>query len=103
MASLQTHKPSDPDSAKKEERFEARITTYQKALFQKAASITGQPIGSFVITSAQEKAVTTVRDHETMTLTAREAEAFVHALREPPEPVERLRKAARRRKERFVG
>jgi len=63
MASLLTYKSSDDNSAKKE-RLEARITTAQKTLFTRAADIMGISLTSFVVTSAQEKAVTTVRDYE---------------------------------------
>lgn len=82
----------------KRARFEARITTDQKALFQRAAALTGRSLTDFVISSAHEVASRTVREHEVMTLSARDRETFVAALLEPPAPGKRLRKAARRYK-----
>jgi uncharacterized protein (DUF1778 family) len=98
MASLQRHKGSDRDSSKKE-RLEARITTGQKTLFLRAATLTGRSLTDFVVASAQEKAMSTVREYEAMTLSARDTAAFVSALLNPPAPGERLRKAARRYKQ----
>ena len=97
-ASLQARKGSDHDSAKKE-RLEARITSDQKSLFLRAATLTGRSLTDFVVASAQEKAMSTVREYETMTLSARDTTAFVSALLNPPTPRERLRKAARRYKQ----
>ncbi len=93
MASLQTHKAPNNGSAK-ESRLEARITADQKALIQRAANLTGRSVTDFVVTTVQEKAIRTVREYETMTLSARDSEAFVSALLNPPAPGARLRKAA---------
>ena len=98
MASLQKHKGSDRDNAKKE-RLEARITTDQKTLFLRAASLTGRSLTDFVVASAQEKAMSTVREYEAMTLSAHDSAAFVSALLNPPAPGAQLRKAARRYKQ----
>lgn len=99
MASLQEHKASDRDNAKNE-RLEARITTNQKTLFQKAARLSGRTLTGFVVAAAQEKAMDTVREYEGMTLSARDTAAFVSALLNPPAPEARLRKAVRRYKQR---
>ena len=101
MASLQKHKASGRDSAKKE-RLEARITPDQKDLFTRAAAINGLTLTSFVIASAQEKAVTTVRDYEAITLSDNDRKVFVDALLNPPEPSEALRDAARLHKQRVA-
>ena len=98
MASLQTHKAPNSGSAK-ESRLEARITGDQKTLFQKAAKLTGRSLTDFVVATVQETAIRTVREHETMTLSARDSEAFVTALLNPPAPGARLRKAAQNYKQ----
>jgi len=84
--------------ASKKARFEARITSDQKALFLQAAAITGRSMTDFVVSSAHEVAMRTVREHESMTLTARDRKAFVEALLKAPAPGKRLRKAADRYK-----
>ena len=98
MATPQTHKAPERDSAKKE-RLEARITTDQKTLFLRAATLTGRSLTDFVVASAQEKAISTVREYDAMTLSAHDTAAFVSALLNPPAPGSQLRKAARRYKQ----
>ena len=77
-------------------RLEARITEEQKELFLRAAAITGRSLTDFVVSSAHETAARTVRDQDVLTLSARDREAFVSALLNPPAPGKRLREAARR-------
>ena len=84
----------------KTERLEARVTVEQKTLLLRAAALTGRSLTDFVIASAQEIATRTVREHEAMRLSARDREAFVTALLNPPVPGPRLRKAAERYKQR---
>jgi uncharacterized protein (DUF1778 family) len=79
-------------------RLEARISTQQKKLLQKAASIQGRTVSEFVIASAQEAARNVVQDFESIALSARDSKIFVKALLNPPAPSERLRTAAQRYK-----
>ena len=88
----------DRASAKKA-RLEARITPGQKAFFERAAALLGRSLTDFVVSSAQEIAARTVREHEAMILGARDRETFVAALLEAPAPGKRLRKAAERYKD----
>ena len=83
-------------STRKRERLEARITSEQKAVFQRAADLAGRSLTDFVIGSAQAAAEETIRTHQVMELTARETEAFLAALQDPPAPSERLRAVADR-------
>jgi len=85
-------------TAAKKARLEARITADQKALFQRAADLTGRSLTDFVVGSVQEIAARTVREHEAMRLGERDRETFVAALLKPPAPGKRLRAAARRHK-----
>src|SRR5713226_9117460 len=64
----------------KRARLEARITDKQKALFQHAADLTGRSLTEFIISSAQEVASRTVREHEVLTLSGRDRQVFVDAL-----------------------
>lgn len=77
-------------------RLEARITGDQKDLIVKAASLSGKSMTEFVVSSAVEIAGRTIREHETISLTAHDQEVFVAALLNPPAPGPRLRKAAAR-------
>lgn len=78
------------------ERLEARVSTEQKALFQRAADLQGRTLTDFVITSAQEAAVRTIEDMQTLRLAAAESRAFAEALLHPREPTVDLQAAARR-------
>jgi uncharacterized protein (DUF1778 family) len=79
-------------------RLEARLTDEQKALFQHAADLTGRSLTQFVVSSAQEMAARTVREHEVLTLSGRDRQVFVDALLRPISPNKRLRQAAKRYK-----
>jgi uncharacterized protein (DUF1778 family) len=79
-------------------RLEARITDEQKALIQHAADLTGRSLTEFVVSSAQEVAARTVREHDVLTLSGRDRRFFVDALLRPSPPSKRLKKAARRYK-----
>jgi uncharacterized protein (DUF1778 family) len=98
MASMETHEITESQSAKTA-RLEARITEEQKNLFSKAATLLGRSLSDFVVTCVYEIATRTLREHEVMTLSARDRETFVSALLNPPAPGARLRKAARRYKQ----
>ncbi len=82
----------------KSARLEARLTDEQKALLQHAADLTGRSLTEFVVSSAQEVAARTVREHEVLTLSGRDRQVFVDALLRPSPPNKKLRKAAKRYK-----
>ena len=77
-------------------RLEARISPEQKQLFERAADLQGRSLTEFVVRSTQEAAQEAIRDHELMSLTARDTKAFVNALLKPPAPSSRLKRAAER-------
>ncbi|MDP2663452.1 MAG: DUF1778 domain-containing protein [Dehalococcoidia bacterium] len=79
--------------------MEARITPEQKALFQRAASITGRSLSDFVVASLQEAATEAIRSNQVLELTERETQAFASALLNPPAPNEILRAGAGRYRE----
>jgi uncharacterized protein (DUF1778 family) len=84
--------------AGKTARLEARLTDEQKTLFQHAADLTGRSLTEFVVSSAQEVAARTVREHEVLTLSGHDRQIFLDALLRPNPPNKRLRQAAKRYK-----
>jgi uncharacterized protein (DUF1778 family) len=78
------------------ERLEARISKEQKLLFARAAALEGRSLTDFVVSSAQDAARKTVREHEMLILSAQDQEAFVTALLDTTPPGEDLRAAAQR-------
>jgi uncharacterized protein (DUF1778 family) len=77
-------------------RLEARLTAEQKALFERAAGVTGRSVTDFVLDSAAEEARRVVREAHILELAGKDSAAFAAALLNPPEPNERLRSAALR-------
>lgn len=76
-------------------RFDARLNEEQKTLIQKAADLEGRTLTDFVLRSAEAAAERTLRDRAILVLTARDAEVFVDAILNPPEPGPVLRAAAK--------
>ncbi len=88
--------------ANKTARIETRVTEAQKALFQRAADLTGRSLTEFMLSSAEEAAARTVREHDVLTLSGEDRDIFLRALLSPPAPPARLRQAAARYK-RLMG
>jgi len=84
----------------KKERLEARLTPEQKRHIEQAARIKGTSISDFVVLSADDAAVRTIREQEVLTLNERARKIFADALLHPPAPSARLSAAAKRYKER---
>jgi len=74
-------------------RLEARVSSAQKALFRRAAELTGRTLSDLVVDSTQEAATRIVREHDMLRLTREEQIAFVRALLNPPPPGQRLKQA----------
>jgi uncharacterized protein (DUF1778 family) len=79
----------------KHARIEARVSPEQKELFERAAAIEGVTLTDFAISTMHRAATSVVQEHTTIELSVRNQRAFVEALRNPPEPNEALREAAK--------
>ena len=97
MLADKTHSAESTDRRKKS-RLEARISVEEKELIKRAADLQGCSLTEFVVRSAQEAARKAVKDHQMMSLTARDTEAFVKTLLKPPAPSKKLKRAAERYK-----
>jgi uncharacterized protein (DUF1778 family) len=89
-------------TARRYERFRARIQPEQKALLQRAADIAGRSLSDFVIAAAERAAEEAIRRHEIIQLTECDSRQLAEALLNPPAPSDRLR-AAFADYEAFVG
>lgn len=95
--------PDAHDTSTKTARLEARITSRQKALFLRAAELNGlRSLTDFVLACVHEAATRILREHEAMLLSARDRKIFVASVLNPKAPGARLRKAARRYKQRIT-
>jgi uncharacterized protein (DUF1778 family) len=86
-------------TAAKAYRFDARLNEDQKTLIQRAADLEGRTMTDFVLHSAEDAAERTIQQRTLLILSARDSEAFVDALLNPPDPASILRKAAQHYKE----
>ncbi len=79
------------------ERFDARLSTTDKQLLERAAKLSGRTLTEFVLSTARDAARETIERFEGMVLAdPRDQAAFVAALLDPPAPNARLKAAARR-------
>jgi uncharacterized protein (DUF1778 family) len=79
-------------------RLEFRCDEDQRELIDRAAALTGRSLTDFVLAAAQDAAMATIRNYETLKLNAKDSVAFAQALLNPPEPNAALRAAAERYK-----
>lgn len=89
-----------PRGRAKSERLEARITAEQKTLIERAAALQGRSLTDFVLTSVQDAARRAIEEHNLLTLSVRDSEAFVDALLNPRPVNNRLRDTVHRYRER---
>jgi uncharacterized protein (DUF1778 family) len=99
MANRRYIMPQTMRAPSRPERLEARVTSAQKRLIERAAQLRGTSVTDFVVTNLQAAAAATIRDFETLCLRDEERELFVHALLNPPEPNDTAKAAAARYKE----
>jgi len=99
MVRTDTHTKA-PAKHLRSERLEARISRTQKELFVRAAELQGRSLTDFLVASAQEAALETVRTHDALRVSERDRQAFVSALLASPTPAKTLQRAAKRYRER---
>ncbi|MCX6873839.1 MAG: DUF1778 domain-containing protein [Verrucomicrobia bacterium] len=72
------------DKTKRSDRLVARITPDDKALLERAATLQGGSLASFVIFHVRQAAQEVIRQHETICLNEVESKRFIQALLAPP-------------------
>lgn len=82
-------------NGRRSERLEARISSELKDFFVRAATLRGQSLTDFIITTVTEAAQQVVREQDILDLTKRDQLLFADALLNPPEPSSKLSSAAR--------
>ena len=81
----------------KRERIELRIASSARRLIERAIAVSGLTAGDL----AYEGARRVLEQHEQMTLTGADREAFLAAVRNPPAPSKRLIAALKRHRQQF--
>jgi len=78
------------------ERIEFRVSPGTKELLVRAAELRGGNLTSFVLESAQERAVEVIERFERLRLTNADRDRMLAAFENPPAPAEALRRAFRK-------
>ena len=87
--------PRDPAAAApRTERLEARISPDLKDLYTMAATLRGQTLTDFVVSTVTDAARRIVRESEVLEWSRRDQQAFAAALTSPPAPASKLMAAA---------
>jgi uncharacterized protein (DUF1778 family) len=95
---MEPQKVKGNKKAARSTRLESRVDSEQKALFERAAALQGCSLSNFLITSAREAALKTIRDYEVIKLKDSDRDVFIAALLNPPKPTKKMRQAALRYK-----
>ena len=81
--------------ALRRDRLEARVAREQKSLFQRAADLQGKSLTDFLIHSAQQEALKTIREYNNIILSKEDQNLLMDALFNYNAPNEALRAAAK--------
>ena len=76
-----------------DDRITARLPRATRSIIERAAAIYGASINQFIVQAAVERANEVLQSMETVKLSARDAQVFMDALANPPQPNEKLLEA----------
>lgn len=80
----------------KDERIDVRVSAEFKALFARAAALSGMSLSSFVLEAARTQAIRLIDEHERVLLNDEARDQFMALLASPPAPNKALRAAAKK-------
>ena len=80
----------------RDQRLEARVTSDQKELIERAASVQGRTVTDFVVSALQEAARQAIAECTVWKLTQDQHKVFIDALMNPPAPNQKLQEAYKR-------
>ena len=85
------------------ERLEARIGADKKSLLKNAAELSGRTLTDFVVNSAYEAAVRVIQEFQQLRLSVKDRDVFIQAILSPPNPSDKLLKAAQKYKKDVIS
>jgi len=92
---------AEHDETGRAERLGFRLDRETKDLIEHAAHLERRKLTDFCVTALAGAARRTIAEHETLTLSERDRQAFFAALINPPKPSERLVRALAEHKRRI--
>ncbi|MGA2895936.1 MAG: DUF1778 domain-containing protein [Xanthobacteraceae bacterium] len=90
------------DEAGRDERLGFRLDRETKDLIERAAHLERRKLTDFCVTALAGAARRTIAEHETLTLSEPDRQAFFTALIDPPKPSARLARALEEHKRRIA-
>ena len=90
-------------SAKKAKpsRIDLRVSPEQKELLERAASLRGLSLSSYLLSNSIETARRDIESHEKLVLSDNDRNLFLSLMENPPEPNQALKSAMRRFQEEY--
>jgi uncharacterized protein (DUF1778 family) len=82
------------ENTKKDERIDVRVSAEFKALFSRAAALSGMSMSAFVLEAARTQAIKLIDQHERVILNDQARDLFLDMLARPPAPNKALQAAA---------
>ncbi|ROP49904.1 uncharacterized protein (DUF1778 family) [Enterobacter sp. BIGb0383] len=80
----------------KKQRIDLRLTEADKSMIEEAAAMTNQTVTQFLVNSASERAAEVIEQHRRLLLSEASWNQVMDAIENPPEPSDKLKRAARR-------
>lgn len=87
----------------KQERINLRLQRNAKRVIERAASLEGKTVSSFILSSALARAEKTIHEHEVLVLNKRDSEALFNALAKPIKFNDALSNALKSHDERIIS
>jgi uncharacterized protein (DUF1778 family) len=101
MPRRQNEHTPDPDA--RVERLGFRVDEHTKGLIERAAYLERRKLTDYCVSALADAARRTIAEHETLILSENDRKAFFDALVNPPEPNERLKRAAAEHQRRLAS
>lgn len=90
------------DATARIERLGFRVDEQTKELIERAAYLKRRKLTDYCVAVLADAARRTIAEHETLTLSENDRRAFFDALANPPEPNEKLKRAAAEHRRRLA-
>ncbi len=90
-----------PTTKAKKSRLDIRIDQDQKELLERAASLRGLSLSSYLLSNSIEAATRDIESHEKLVLSDNDRDLFLSLMENPPEPNQALKSAMRRFQEEY--
>ena len=86
---------------RKDARIDIRLDTHLKERIERAAALRNVDVSSFILSRVVPAADEEIAAHERLVLSDRDRDLFLKLISNPPEPSEKLVKAAKRFKKKY--